>query len=523
VIKAMTADTVTKDALVQDPDDGLDGMDPTVPMAAPDGDDAPGDPTDPGSPAWEAIDAATAQKWTGILVRAQNAIGILADRENLEALTADPDDAENAWDLGDAQCALQFAIDTLASFAVGEQAEADLATEAMAVSKAMAGHDLAPSLEVIEGLAVVRKAGRVLSAANEAKVRSASESLQQVLASLPSAPVADESVTKEAAVTATTETTPEAEVAKGGSDTGEAEAKIADAAEQVAKADDGPSLPVVVWDRDGKQGMAAWEKITKAQPGQITLYGQDGTLIGLVRPGEPVPVAKADADGTGEKTPMQAVFDQNGKLIGIVDPDAITPVAGAGGAPADGDKADDPAKPDDKPADAAPADPADMTPAPSADAGTPADDVNKGAAKTPEAARASTAGPTVAQEVLKGIDAMIEAALDKRGAAEDDVAKSAVVASLREEIDVLKGQVVKLGEQPAMPKVFTNGATPPPGTLRGQDRGGAAAQVDVAKARERKAELYAASGPEQAAIAKSMTEEAGAVYAAIRSGQPAPA
>jgi len=134
-------------------DDGTDGMDPTVPLAEPDG-DAPGDPTDPGSPAWEAIDAATAMKWTAILSRAKGAVGMLSEREMLESVSADPSDASNAWDLQDVCGALDFAISVLAPFAVAEQAEADCG--AAEVAKAMAGFDPAP-LDAVEGLALVSK------------------------------------------------------------------------------------------------------------------------------------------------------------------------------------------------------------------------------------------------------------------------------------------------------------------------------------------------------------------------------
>ena len=57
----------------------------------------------------------------------------------LEAASVDPDDAENAFDLQDAMCAVDYVIDTLAGFAVDEQAEADLGGEAMeAVGKSAA-------------------------------------------------------------------------------------------------------------------------------------------------------------------------------------------------------------------------------------------------------------------------------------------------------------------------------------------------------------------------------------------------
>ena len=160
------AETVTKDmAMGPDLDDGVDGMDPTVALAEPD-EMAPGDMTDPGSPAWESIDAATAQKWTSIAVRLKNALCVLAEREMLEAASADPDDCENAFDLQDAMCAVDYVIDTLAGFAVDEQAEADLGGEAMeavgkcaadpdtwaSIRKAMDSADLADPLAKLEGL-----------------------------------------------------------------------------------------------------------------------------------------------------------------------------------------------------------------------------------------------------------------------------------------------------------------------------------------------------------------------------------
>ena len=47
-------------------------------------------------------------------------------------------------------------------------------------------------------------------------------------------------------------------------------------------------------------------------------------------------------------------------------------------------------------------------------------------------------------------------------------------------------------EQPAAPKVFTNGAVPPAHQMRGQDQGTAPGQVDVAKALDLKHEMYTA-------------------------------
>lgn len=244
-------------------DDGIDGMDPTVVLAEPD-QEQPGDAMEPGSPAWEAVDAATARKWTAILVRAKNALGVMSDREMLEAATADPDDAEAAWDLQDAACAIDYVIDTLAGFAVGEQAEADLGGEAMdAVGKALGGFDTA-ALDTIESLTLVRKAGRVLSTANEAAIRGAVESLQKVLASLPAAPdtpQADAAVEKESAVSGTEQppTDPDADT----------------------------------------QGADGVEK-AKGDP-QLVVYDQKGKLLGIVDPGDLTPVANGDSDSGGEQ------------------------------------------------------------------------------------------------------------------------------------------------------------------------------------------------------------------------------
>ncbi|HWU23651.1 MAG TPA: XkdF-like putative serine protease domain-containing protein [Nocardioides sp.] len=245
-------------------DTGVDGMDPTVVLAEPDDDSAPGNPGEPGSPAWEQIDAATARKWTSIAVRLKNALGVMADREMLEAASADPNDAEAAWDLQDAQCALDYVIDTLAGFAVEEQAEADFGSEAMdAIGKALAGFDPAP-LDLFEGLAPLTKAGRVLSSANEAAIRGAVESLQKVLASLPAAPPAEEPATpveKESAVIDTEQ--PEA----------------APAPQEPA-----PEAPV--------------EK-AKGDP-QLVVYDQKGKLLGIVDPGDLTPVANGESSEGGD-------------------------------------------------------------------------------------------------------------------------------------------------------------------------------------------------------------------------------
>lgn len=251
VRKTQTPDPGT----VEKADSMADDLDPTTVLAEPDG-DAPGDVNDPGSPAWEAIDAATARKWTAILSRACNALCTLAEREMLESIAGDDDDAGKAFDLEDAKCAIDYAISVLAPFAVSEQSSADVGAEDLeAVGKAMAGFD-GVQLETLEAFAPVAKAGRTLSAGNEAAIRGAVDALQKVLASLP-APATDDGqpVAKQTEETATMTTAAAVE-------------QPAAPAAEVAKA--------------------------KGDP-QVAVYTADGTLVGTVDPGDIAPIADAKA------------------------------------------------------------------------------------------------------------------------------------------------------------------------------------------------------------------------------------
>jgi hypothetical protein len=438
-------------------DDGIDGMDPTVVLAEPDDDmDVPGDPNDPGSPAWEAIDAATAQKWTSIAVRLKNALGVMAERELLEAASADPDDIEAAWDLQDAQCALDYVIDVLAGFAVDEQAEAELCTEAMdMVGKALAGFDPAP-LDTIEALTTVRKAGRSLSAANEQAIRDAVASLQKVLASLPAAPVEKQTSGPEVAKTANEE----------------------------------PNMPEPTASSD----------VTEAS-GQESAMGTQ----------EPEPVGKAD----GEKPPVVVVYDQRGRLIGIVDPSDVTPVANAEAEPDDMNDADNSDSDDSTDGDDDTQTP-DLTPQPADEAGTPADAVPDDS----DSDVTKSTNDTPSEEVLKSIvEARVEAALNEyRATQEQAVAKQADDrAQMAELIETLKGRVEALEEQPAEPRVFTNGAVPPRDQLRGMDRG--PFNTDVMKALERRRSLYQSDdATEQNRLANEMQAEAIARLREIQRG-----
>lgn len=188
--EATVTDTPAEADVTKAPDD----VDLDASTVLPDGanPEETGAQTVPGSPAWEQLDADTARKWTAILSRAKNALGVLAERESVESISGDLEDGMNAGALSDAACAIDYAIGVLAGFAAGEEAEAQLAeADLEAVGKAAAGIDPA-SLDVLEGLAPVVKAGRVLSSSNEAAIRGAVDSLQKVLASLPAAPTTDD-------------------------------------------------------------------------------------------------------------------------------------------------------------------------------------------------------------------------------------------------------------------------------------------------------------------------------------------
>lgn len=451
---------VTKMAVTGELDDGVDGMDPTVVLAEPGDDmDAPGDMNEPGSPAWEAIDAATARKWCSIAVRLRNALCVMAEREMLEAASVDPDDAMAAWDLQDAECALDYVIDTLAGFAVEEQAEAELAGEAMGmVGKALAGFDPA-ALDTFEALAPVAKAGRVLSTANEAAIRGAVDSLQKVLASLPPAPSTDD----------------------------------------VAKtANEESDMPEPTLSED-----------TTAASGQEPAMGVQQAAPKPVAEQAVTDMAKADADKK-----MVAVYNAKGVLVGIVDPEKITMIEGA---EADdegpsGSAADDAGMSDESDA----PETTDLTPEPPAEAGIPADAVP---ADDADITKSTNETDTTPEEVLKSIvDAKVAAALaDYRATQEQAVAKQADDrAQLAELVEMLKGRVQALEEQPAESRVFTNGVNPPR-DLRGMDRG--AFSTDVTKALDRRRSLYTtADATEQNRLANEMQQDAISMLREIQRG-----
>jgi hypothetical protein len=432
-------------------------MDPGVLLAEP-GVAAPGMATVPGSPAWEAVDAATARKWTAILARARAALELMADRENLEAASADPSDAESACDLQDAACAVDYAISILAPFAVDEQAEADCCDDMNMIGKALGGFDTGP-LEVIESLAPVRKAGRVLSAANEAAIRGAVESLQKVLASLPAAPTAEPDGGRAVAKTANEEPDmPEA------TPTDEATA-----ASGQAPALGTQSLPAehVAGEPVTDMSKSAVDEIVAKLAAALAPAASETIVAGAV--------AKA------EKTPQVAIYDADGHLVGTVDPAEITMLAPAK-APA--------AEPDDEgeetgggdaeaqapaPEAAAAAPPTDLAPAPAAEAGTPADAVpSDGLAKQ----AAAQAADTDTQPVLKGSDitSLVKAALDDYSATQAALVKELKDqnAELKEYAGTLAKRLAAVENAPAVMAIASHGAIPPKHLLRGQDHGATA-------------------------------------------------
>jgi hypothetical protein len=274
-------------------------------------DGSPVDAGTPGSESWENVDAATAQKWTAILGRAKLALEYLADREGQEVAVGESEAADNAWDLEDASSAIDFAIGVLASFAVGETTEAELAADG-GVIKAMQTFPLT-ALETVEGAFAVKKAGRVLSGANEQAIRDAIASLTNVLATLPAAPVED----------------------------------------AVVKAQEVPTLP-----QTPNEPLIAAYDLSHAPIG-VTVASK---MLSFDQAKERVTKAKGD--------PMVACYNANGDLIGVVDPDdLVTTAAGKPAetadapAPADGDGAQAPT-PDE--ADAAAANAATAAAAPTA-------------------------------------------------------------------------------------------------------------------------------------------------------------
>lgn len=78
----------------------------------------------PGSLPWESYDAATLDQVASVLAQCVNAVECICVREQVEALSGDPSDQSDAWDLQQAQDCLDCAAGIVARLAYAEGAEA---------------------------------------------------------------------------------------------------------------------------------------------------------------------------------------------------------------------------------------------------------------------------------------------------------------------------------------------------------------------------------------------------------------
>jgi hypothetical protein len=261
--------------------------DPTIdePLIEPSGAAAGLAASDPGSPAWEQIDADSAANAYAVLARVDNTLGLLAGREEAEAFNGADDGEANAFCLEDAQAAVEYAMDTVAVYAASEALDATPLEKAASIIKSLAG--LTDALTTVESYGLLRKAGRTLSASNESKLRSASEQITSVLASLPAAP---DEVTKEAATVV----------------------KEVPASEVVEKSE----IPETI------------EKADDESAGLQAVFDASGNLVGVVDPTAIQPVS-----GTSTDSP-DAEPDADDAPAASVDPDAA-PAPAEVGAPTD--------------------------------------------------------------------------------------------------------------------------------------------------------------------------------------------
>ena len=167
-------DLTNDDGLIEDGDVIEDAGGVTAPTHA-------GDPDDPSGAAWEAVDAAMAREAVQRLVWLQDLVEGLKEREGAEVAAGDTDDIRDVQDLECVLDALACARRALSDIATGEQAEAD--------RRARDTEDHARALGLIKSIVdateSVTKAGRVLSTANEARLRAAHAALTEVLGQTP--------------------------------------------------------------------------------------------------------------------------------------------------------------------------------------------------------------------------------------------------------------------------------------------------------------------------------------------------
>jgi hypothetical protein len=79
----------------------------------------------PGNMPWESYDAATLRQVGECLAGCCTALDNITERERTESRVADAGDASNAWDLEEAQTALEFALGTVARLSYHEAAEGE--------------------------------------------------------------------------------------------------------------------------------------------------------------------------------------------------------------------------------------------------------------------------------------------------------------------------------------------------------------------------------------------------------------
>lgn len=496
--EAEGADMTTSTKTVQkEPVAKADDLDVTTPLAEPEAGSPTVGESQPGSAAWEAIDAATAEKWVGVLARAKNALELLASREVQEAVTHgdDLDNDYNSWDLEDAAGAIDYAISLVGGYAAREKANVGIAEETDALEKAEAdgtvtelvkaltGIDIgafAESLNTVERFGTLQKSGRVLSKTNETAIREAAENLQKVLATLPDAPVVDDDGT----IVKATDATPDGEVpVEKDADAPVVEDAPAEPIAAVAKVTHDADLAAIAAERA--------ETVEKAETAPVEPVAPESPVPALIAKQQAgnlefadlAPLTKEQRDeffdtiakADDEEAPkLEAVFDADGNLKGVVDPAAIQPVQGATAS-----ATDDPA--------AAPAAPA--TPATAA----PAAEV----AKTETGTSALTKSDVA--EIVKS---------EIESARHDDVQK---IEELTKEVAWLKA--------PAQSKVAINGAERY--EQRGQDKVTAGDGTSVAKSGPELQELLekAETPAKREMIQAQMREAAETSLSALHSGQ----
>jgi hypothetical protein len=113
----------------------------------------------PGSTPWESYDAATLDQVAAVLAACCNAVEAICTREQIEALTGDTGDMQDAWDLQDAAGCLDSAMGIVARLAYAEGAQ-----------------------KSEDGESAVEKAYRRLRAGDEKALRDAHAALSNVLA-----------------------------------------------------------------------------------------------------------------------------------------------------------------------------------------------------------------------------------------------------------------------------------------------------------------------------------------------------